>query len=221
MKTPAVSSVIVQACNSAQSYQDLKWTFLGVSAEGIAYIVFVWTSWKEVFRKVTHTSRGGVWFCPLPSTHTFTARLLIIRDKKCWLLITRGWACGMLEAATFVLSPDIKTHIWIRCDGCIITTMTSHPIDKTDGRQDSWQHGTKLVWAAVPSAVCCHDRGGSYYLHGCPPSLPAWADWLGAGQWGGERGGLGWLRGYPGNERMDWSGPSLCPSSASSVHCGG
>lgn len=19
--------------------------------------------------------------------------------------------------------------------------------------------------------VCCHDRGGSYYLHGCPPSL--------------------------------------------------
>lgn len=44
MKTPAVSSVIVQACNSAQSYQDLKWTFLGVSAEGIAYIVFVWTS---------------------------------------------------------------------------------------------------------------------------------------------------------------------------------
>lgn len=78
----------------------------------------------------------------------------------------------MFEAGAFVPSLDIKTHIWIRCDGCIITAMSSHPIDKTDGRQDSWQHGTKLVWAAVPSVVCCHDRGGSYYLHGCPPSLP-------------------------------------------------
>lgn len=78
----------------------------------------------------------------------------------------------MFEADTFVPSPDMKTHIWIRFDGCIITTMTSHPIDKTDGRQDSWQHGTKLVWAAVPSVVCCHDRGSSYYLDDCLPSLP-------------------------------------------------
>lgn len=131
--------------------------------------MFVWSTWNEMLIYAEH---GRVWFSPLPSTHTLTAILLIIRDKKCWLLITPGWTCGMFEADTFVLSPDIKTHIWIRCDGCIITAMTSHPTDKTDGRQDSWQHGTKLVWAAVPSVVCCHDRGGSYYLHGCPPSLP-------------------------------------------------
>lgn len=106
--------------------------------------------------------------------------------------------------------------------------MTSHPIDKADGRRDSWQHGTKLVWVAVPSVVCCHDRGGSYYLHGCPPpSLPrhlcrgrlAWC-WS-VRRAGGGVGVAGLLHGYPGNERMDWSGPSLCLSSASSVHCGG
>lgn len=152
-------------------------------------MVFVWSTWCWMLVRVLDTAHGRVWFCLLPSTHTFSASLLIIRDKKSWLLITPDWAWGMFEADTFVLSPDTKTHIWIRCDGCIITTMTSHPIDKTDGRQDSWQHGTKLVWAAVPSVVCCHDRGGSYYLDDCPPTthtpISSWADWLGVGQWGG------------------------------------
>lgn len=70
---------------------------------------------------------------------------------------------------------ETRLHMWIRCDGCKITAMTSHPIDKTDGRQDSWQDGTKPVWAAVPSVVCFHDcHGGSYYLHGCPSSLLGW-----------------------------------------------
>ena len=55
----------------------------------------------------------------------------------------------------------------------VTATVTSHPIDKTDGRRDSWRHGTKLVWAAaVLPLVCCHDRGGFYYLDECLPSLP-------------------------------------------------
>lgn len=155
--------------------------------------------------RVQDTAHGRVWFCPLPSIHTLTATVLIIKDKKSWLLITPDWAWGMFEADTFVLSPDMKTHIWIRCDGFIITTMTSHPIDKTDGRQDSWQHGTKLVWAAVPSVVCCHDRRGSDYLDDCPP-LPSLPGLIGLVLVSEEEVGGG---GYPGNERMDWSGPSL------------
>lgn len=108
-----------------------------------------------------------------------------------------------------------KTHIWINCVGCTVTAVTSHPVDRADGRQDSWQHGTKLVWAAVPSVVCFHDQGWLWLLAWLllhPGS--AWEDWLGAGQ------REGWLCGYPGNERMDWSGSSLCLSSASSVYCG-
>lgn len=155
------------------------------------YVVFVWSAWNEALIKVIYTEYRRVWFCPLPSIHTLTPTLLIIRDKKCWLLITLGWACGMFEADTFVLPRDIKTHIWIRCDGCIITTMTSHPIDKTDGRQDSWQHGTKLVCVAVPSVVCCHDRGGSYYLHGCPRSLPGWIGLVLVSEEGDKEGGGG------------------------------
>lgn len=64
-------------------------------------IVFVWSTWNEMLIKVVHTEYRRVWFCPLPSTHTLTATLLIIRDKKCWLPITLGWACGMFEADTF------------------------------------------------------------------------------------------------------------------------
>lgn len=154
-----------------------------------------------MLRRVIYAARGSVVLSLAlhPYTHSHTAyykgqKVLTAYYPRLSMWHVWGWY--------FCSLPDIKTHIWIRCDGCIITTMTSHPIDKTDGRQDSWQHGTKLVWAAVPSVVCCHDRGGSYYLHGCPPSLPGWT---GAGQWGG----VGGLHGYPGNERMDWSGPSL------------
>lgn len=112
----------------------------------------------------------------------------------------------------------MKTHIWIRRDGCIITTMTSLPIDLADARRDSWQHGTKLVWAAVPSVVRCHDRGGSDYLDDCPPgprpSLPGLIGLVLVSEEDEEEVG------DPGNERMDWSGPSLRLSSTSSVHCG-
>lgn len=158
-------------------------------------VTFIFTVFEiRCWNDGLHREQTTLCFCTLPSTHTLAVIVLIVRDKKCWVLITPGSVCGMFEAGTFVPSPDIKTHMRIRCDGCIITAMTSHPIDKTDGRQDSWQHGTKLVWAAVPSAVCCHDRGGSYYLHGCP-SISAAADWLGAGQWkeAGWGGGAAWV----------------------------
>lgn len=106
----------------------------------------------------------------------------------------------MFEADTFVLSPNMKTHIWIRRDGCIITTMTSLPIDLADARRDSWQHGTKLVWAAVPSVVRCHDRGGSDYLDDCPPP-PArlflgWLAWCWSVRRMGRRWGILEMKGW-------------------------
>lgn len=68
--------------------------------------------------------------------------------------------------------PNAKTHIGIGRDGCKIATMTSLPIDMADARRDSRQHGTKLVWAAAPSVVRRHGRGGSDYLDDCTPPSP-------------------------------------------------
>lgn len=149
----------------------------------LKYSGFIHTPWTDL-------SVSFIWRqCSVVFLPALRPYALTVKDKKCWLLITRGWACGMFEANTFVLIADIKTYMWIRSDGCIITAMTSRPIDNTDGRQDSWQHGTKPVWAAVPSVVCCHDRGGSYYLHGCFPHLSRHrlARW-----WSVKGGGVSW-----------------------------
>lgn len=67
---------------------------------------------------------------------------------KLWML--------SVQATTFVLSP--VTNMWIECDGSTIAAVTSHPIDKTDLRQDTRQHGTKLVWAWVPSDLLLRPR---------------------------------------------------------------
>lgn len=186
-------------------------------------------SWE--LKSATQISAYGVVFvcstlnvCPhiewqsgvLPSTIPLAAARFIIRQWKCWLLITPRLSMWHIWSWCFCpLSWRECSYFKSDVTGGVTATVTSHPIDKTDGRRDSRRHGTKLVWAAaVPPAVCCHDRGSFYYLDECLPSLPGLTGVVLVG--GRRRRSGGCLR----HERMDWSGPRLCFFSVPSVHCG-
>lgn len=115
----------------------------------------------------------------MPSTHTLPFTLLIIMDRKkalsayySRLRMWHVWSRYFCSLLSLPYPPNAKTHIEIGRDGCKITTMTSLPIDMADARRDSRQHGTKLVWAAAPSVVRRHGRGGSDYLDDCTPPSP-------------------------------------------------
>lgn len=153
-------------------------------------MAFVWSTWTEMLMKVAHRTWSTVVLSLAlhPYTHSHTAyykgqKVLTAYYPRLhmWHVWSRYFCSLSWHKDTF--ESDVT--------GCIITAVTSHPIDKTDGRQDSWQCGTKLVWAAVPSVVCCHDRGGFYYLHGCLPSLPGRIGLVLVSEEGGE--GAAWV----------------------------
>lgn len=93
------------------------------------YIAFVWSTWNERPVKVVQSV-----VCPLPSTHTLSVILLIIRDKSadCLLLQAEHVAC---LRRIFLISPFTQRQAFeLEVTWCIFTAMTSHPIDTTDSR---------------------------------------------------------------------------------------